>query len=208
MTRMRPFFPKEDYIVSCSYLEIYMERVNDLLSDDGKGGPVQNLPVKEDAQKGFFVPGLEEKIVTSAEEVLSLIARSSRSHVVFILKIESQNEAGFEGGSGPPGSNSAGVPTTTKLGKLNLVDLAGNERVALASAGTEDAKKIAEEGKVINTSLFFLSECISKLAARAATKGGKKALDAIHVPYRDSKLTRILQVGGEGTGGEASRWAA
>ncbi|CEL95675.1 unnamed protein product [Vitrella brassicaformis CCMP3155] len=198
-----------EYLVRCAYVEIYMERVNDLFQDgpDGENSPMENLQVKEDPGKGFYVVGLAEKIVGNADDVLELLRRaekkrrfartnfndvSSRSHVVFIMIIETSSEVGA----------GAEKSTITKAGRLNLVDLAGNEKVSQAAAGTGGAqeKKTMDEGKRINQSLFFLSEVIGKLSARAeiiqkkgSAKAAQRELESLYVPYRDSKLTRLLQ---------------
>lgn len=171
-----------EYLVRMSYCELYMERVNDLLRKIGPQS--QNLVVKEDPEgRGFYADGLKEKIVSSADEVLAIFTEaekrrrvahtrynevSSRSHTLLTLCVE------------------CSMPLeVTRIGRLVIVDLAGNERL---EAGTE----YVAESSSINKSLFFLGKVIEKLAARAGR--GTAADDGDHVPFRDSKLTRLLSV--------------
>mmetsp|Transcript_20622 Transcript_20622/g.57405 ORF Transcript_20622/g.57405 Transcript_20622/m.57405 type:complete len:1053 (-) Transcript_20622:94-3252(-) len=190
-------------LVRMSYCELYMERVNDLLRKISPQS--QHLPVKEDAENRgtFYVEGLKEKIVSSSEEVISILATaekrrrvahtkynevSSRSHTLLTMCVECSaplEEA--EGAEALTGDE----PRVTKVSRLILVDLAGNERV---DAGTE----YMAESSSINKSLFFLGKVIEKLSGRARieSEGGDsvEAARAEHVPIRDSKLTRLLSV--------------
>ncbi|XP_061346425.1 kinesin-like protein KIN-7K, chloroplastic isoform X2 [Gastrolobium bilobum] len=167
--------PNREFLLRVSYLEIYNEVVNDLLNPAG-----QNLRIREDAQ-GTFVDGIKEEVVLSPAHALSLIAAgeehrhvgstnfnllSSRSHTIFTLTIESS----------PYGENSEGEAVT--LSQLNLIDLAGSE-----SSKAETTGMRRREGSYINKSLLTLGTVISKLTEDKAS----------HIPYRDSKLTRILQ---------------
>ncbi|XP_056158760.1 kinesin-like protein KIN-7K, chloroplastic isoform X1 [Syzygium oleosum] len=167
--------PNREFLLRVSYLEIYNEVVNDLLNPAG-----QNLRIREDAQ-GTFVEGIKEEVVLSPAHALSLIAAgeehrhvgstnfnllSSRSHTIFTLTIESS----------PCGENSEGEAVT--LSQLNLIDLAGSESSKVEATGVR-----RKEGSYINKSLLTLGTVISKLTDGRAT----------HVPYRDSKLTRLLQ---------------
>uniref|UniRef100_A0A669B3I5 Kinesin-like protein n=2 Tax=Oreochromis TaxID=8139 RepID=A0A669B3I5_ORENI len=137
-----------------------------------------NLSVHEDKHRVPYVKGCTERFVTSPEEVMDVIdegkanrhvavtnmnEHSSRSHSIFLINIKQEN-----------------VETEQKLsGKLYLVDLAGSEKVS--KTGAEGA--VLDEAKNINKSLSALGNVISALAE------GTKS----HVPYRDSKMTRILQ---------------
>lgn len=192
-----------EYLMRVTYVEIYLERVNDLFQDGPKGEsqPLENLDVKEDPKGGFFVVGLAEREVSTVDDVMKLLqsaemkrhfARtnfnetSSRSHTVFTTIMESTLTY-------PDGS------TIVRRGELKLVDLAGNER-ASAAEGVEGAKERQAEGQAINKSLFLLSEVIAKLSKRAeymkkgaADKAEKLKRDMMHIPWRDSKLTRLLQ---------------
>ncbi|KAI3471517.1 hypothetical protein Pfo_028167 [Paulownia fortunei] len=167
--------PSREFLLRVSYLEIYNEVVNDLLNPAG-----QNLRIREDAQ-GIFVEGVKEEVVLSPAHALSLIAageehrhvgstnfniQSSRSHTIFTLTIESS----------PCGENCEGEAVT--LSQLNLIDLAGSESSRAETTGLR-----RKEGSYINKSLLTLGTVISKLT------DGK----SMHVPYRDSKLTRLLQ---------------
>ncbi|XP_019440803.1 PREDICTED: kinesin-like protein KIN-7K, chloroplastic isoform X2 [Lupinus angustifolius] len=167
--------PNREFLLRVSYLEIYNEVVNDLLNPAG-----QNLRVREDAQ-GTFVEGIKEEVVLSPAHALSLIAAgeehrhvgstnfnllSSRSHTIFTLTIESS----------PCGENCEGEAVT--LSQLNLIDLAGSE-----SSKAETTGMRRREGSYINKSLLTLGTVISKLTEENPS----------HIPYRDSKLTRLLQ---------------
>ncbi|GAB68322.1 kinesin [Plasmodium cynomolgi strain B] len=191
----------KEFLMSVTYLEVYMERVNDLLQEGYRGGATENLDVKEDPKRGFVVVGVQEETVTSIDEVMLLVAKaeqrrhisqtnfnetSSRSHTIFTVILES-NQVLSDGTS------------INKRGELKIVDLAGNERAGRAAEGIENAKTLIEEGKAINKSLFVLSEVISKLSkrAQAIAAGDEKKIkkiqeDLVFIPWRDSKLTRIL----------------
>ncbi|KAH7681079.1 Plus-end-directed kinesin ATPase protein [Dioscorea alata] len=167
--------PGREFLLRVSYLEIYNEVINDLLDPIG-----QNLRIREDSQ-GTYVEGIKEEVVLSPAHALSLIASgeehrhvgsnnfnllSSRSHTIFTLTIESS----------PSGENHGEEDVT--LSQLNLIDLAGSE-----SSKTETTGLRRKEGSYINKSLLTLGTVISKLTDGKAT----------HIPYRDSKLTRLLQ---------------
>jgi hypothetical protein len=196
------------YCLSCSYQEIYNEQVFDLLADS----PGHVLPVCEDPHKGFYVKGLSEHVVSSKDEILKYIAigeaarryaattmnhHSSRSHTIFQLHVTSlmtpphsaQDDSSH---SGSPGSESAFAESITTESVLNFVDLAGSERVSSLQEVPSDKRKgrgsietLVQEGKHINTSLFYLCQVISRLA--------DKASEGEHVPYRNSNLTKILR---------------
>ncbi|KAJ6789324.1 hypothetical protein PWT90_01064 [Aphanocladium album] len=162
-----------EYTVRVSYMEIYMERIRDLLAPQN-----DNLPVHEEKNRGVYVKGLLEIYVSSVQEVYEVMRRggnaravaatnmnqeSSRSHSIFVITITQKN---VETGS-------------AKSGQLFLVDLAGSEKVGKTGASGQTL----EEAKKINKSLSALGMVINALT------DGKSS----HVPYRDSKLTRILQ---------------
>uniref|UniRef100_A0A673AUJ8 Kinesin-like protein n=1 Tax=Sphaeramia orbicularis TaxID=375764 RepID=A0A673AUJ8_9TELE len=162
-----------EFHIKVSYFEIYLDKIRDLL-DVSK----TNLAVHEDKNRVPFVKGCTERFVSSPEEVMDVIdegkanrhvavtnmnEHSSRSHSIFLINIKQEN-----------------VETEMKLsGKLYLVDLAGSEKVS--KTGAEGS--VLDEAKNINKSLSALGNVI------AALSEGKKT----HVPYRDSKMTRILQ---------------
>jgi len=183
------------YLVRVSYLQIYNEQISDLLKPDRS-----NLAIREEKKRGLFVEGLSEWVVRSPGEAMSLVhegaARratgatrinelSSRSHAIFIITTEScelsQEPVSPAKASPMGGRGYAAKPKKVQVGKLNLVDLAGSERVNVTGA----AGKRLEECKMINQSLSALGKVISCLTGPS---GPQK-----HIPYRDSKLTRILQ---------------
>ncbi|KAL4200409.1 hypothetical protein AMTRI_Chr03g56360 [Amborella trichopoda] len=166
------------FTCKCSFLEIYNEQILDLLDPSST-----NLQIREDAKKGVYVENITEFEVNSARDVLQQLVQgaanrkvaatnmnhaSSRSHSVFTCVIESKWEA-------------QGV-THHRFARLNLVDLAGSERQKSSGAEGERLK----EATNINKSLSTLGLVIMNLVN---ISNGK----SLHVPYRDSKLTFLLQ---------------
>ncbi|CAG8638083.1 13701_t:CDS:10 [Rhizophagus irregularis] len=162
-----------EYTVKVSYMEIYMEKIRDLLNPQN-----DNLPIHEEKNRGVYVKGLLEVYVSSVQEVYEVMKRggnarivaytnmnaeSSRSHSIFVITVNQKN---LNDGS-------------VKSGKLSLVDLAGSEKVGKTGASGQTL----EEAKKINKSLSALGMVINALTDGKST----------HIPYRDSKLTRILQ---------------
>ena len=162
-----------EYTVKVSYMEIYMEKIRDLLVPQN-----DNLPVHEEKSRGVYVKGLLEIYVSSVREVYEVMRRgglarmtaatnmnqeSSRSHSIFCITVAQKN---METGS-------------AKSGQLFLVDLAGSEKVGKTGASGQTL----EEAKKINKSLSALGMVINSLTDSKSS----------HIPYRDSKLTRILQ---------------
>ncbi|KAJ1722560.1 hypothetical protein LPJ53_003020 [Coemansia erecta] len=162
-----------EYLVKASYMEIYMERIRDLLNPNEA-----QLPIHEDKVNGVYVKGLVEIFVNKIEEVYEVMrlgaknrvvaftnmnAESSRSHSIFQITVEQKDT----------------VNGKTKIGRLFLVDLAGSEKVGKTGA----TGQTLEEAKKINKSLSALGMVINALTDGKST----------HIPYRDSKLTRILQ---------------
>ncbi|XP_003962317.2 kinesin-like protein KIF3C [Takifugu rubripes] len=167
----------QKYLVRSSYLEIYQEEIRDLLCKDNN----KKLELKESPDFGVYVKDLTSvvtKNVTEIEHVMTIGSqsrsvgftnmneRSSRSHAIFLITVECSEE-------GPDGQDHI------RVGKLNMVDLAGSERQSKTGA---KGKRLKEATK-INLSLSALGNVISALVDRKST----------HVPYRDSKLTRLLQ---------------
>jgi len=165
------------YLVHASYLEIYNEDVRDLLGEDVK----KKLDLKEHPDKGVYVHNISLHAVSNTAECEALMVRgwssratgatkmnaeSSRSHSIFTINIEMLD-------TGATGNEHI------RKGKLNLVDLAGSERQSKTEASGERLK----EATKINLSLSALGNVISALV------DGKSK----HIPYRDSKLTRLLQ---------------
>lgn len=162
-----------EFTVKVSYCEIYMEKIKDLIDPSRK-----NLKVHEDKLKGVYIGDLSESYVSCDSEVYDLMkfgnenrevgytdmnAGSSRSHAIFIVSIFQTNTKNL----------------SSKVGKLYLVDLAGSEKVGKTGA----SGKRLEEAKTINKSLTVLGQVINNLTDGKST----------HIPYRDSKLTRVLQ---------------
>ncbi|XP_076869779.1 kinesin heavy chain-like isoform X2 [Brachyhypopomus gauderio] len=162
-----------EFHIKVSYFEIYLDKIRDLL-DVSK----TSLTVHEDKNRVPYVKGCTERFVSSPEEVMDVIdegkanrhvavtnmnEHSSRSHSIFLIRIKQEH-----------------LDTAHKrMGKLYLVDLAGSEKVSKTGA----AGSVLDEAKNINKSLSALGNVISALAEGTKT----------HVPYRDSKMTRILQ---------------
>ncbi|XP_075069218.1 kinesin-like protein KIF13A isoform X3 [Mixophyes fleayi] len=174
----------QTFKVEVSYMEIYNEKVRDLL--DPKGSR-QSLKVREHKVLGPYVDGLSQLAVTKFEDIESLMSEgnksrtvaatnmneeSSRSHAVFNIIV---TQTLFDHQSGNSGE---------RVSKVSLVDLAGSERVSKTGAAGERLK----EGSNINKSLTTLGLVISSLADQAVGKGKNK-----FVPYRDSVLTWLLK---------------
>ena len=176
------------YVVKGSFVEIYQEKLKDLLyTDDHKGSTSTKPPllIRHDTSpggKGIYVTGVHERMLLTTQDVLTLLedgmktrtvgstnmnATSSRSHAVLSLLISCQDADDVEG-------------YTRTVAKLHLVDLAGSER-AKATGATGARLK---EGASINKSLAALGNVVNSLTSK-----GKRS----HTPYRDSKLTRLLQ---------------
>ncbi|XP_047542256.1 kinesin-like protein KIF3A isoform X1 [Vanessa atalanta] len=167
----------EKFLVCVTYLEIYNEEVRDLLGNN----PHQSLEVKERPDIGVFVKDLTGYVVHNADELEKIMAvgnknrhigatamniESSRSHAIFSITVEN-SKRGSDG------------KMHVKMGKLHLVDLAGSERQSKTQAtGTR-----LKEATKINQSLSVLGNVISALVDGKST----------HIPYRNSKLTRLLQ---------------
>ncbi|KAJ7533748.1 hypothetical protein O6H91_13G062700 [Diphasiastrum complanatum] len=169
------------YQCRCSFLEIYNEQITDLLDPTQK-----NLQIREDVKVGVYVDNLTEEFVTKTEDVINLLLKglanrrvgatimnneSSRSHSVFTCAIDCRFKSISDGMS------------SVRSSRINLVDLAGSERQRQTGAAGERLK----EAGSINRSLSQLGNLINILAEVA--QSGKQR----HIPYRDSKLTFLLQ---------------
>ncbi|KAM2565365.1 hypothetical protein TB1_008008 [Malus domestica] len=183
-----------EYSVKVTFLELYNEEITDLLAPEElnrvslEDKQKKQLPLMEDGKGGVLVRGLEEEIVTSANEIFTLLERgsskrrtaetllnkqSSRSHSLFSITIHIK-EATPEG------------EELIKCGKLNLVDLAGSENISRSGAREVQfsltVQGRAREAGEINKSLLTLGRVINALVEHLG-----------HIPYRDSKLTRLLR---------------
>ncbi|KAK9451845.1 P-loop containing nucleoside triphosphate hydrolase protein [Limtongia smithiae] len=168
---------QSEYSVKCSFIELYNEELRDLISkeDDKK------VKIFEDSsKKGIIIQGMEESFIKTAAEGLKILQDgsikrqvaatkcndlSSRSHSVFTVTVHVKEMTG-------------GGEEFVRIGKLNLVDLAGSENISRSGA----ENKRAREAGMINQSLLTLGRVINALVDRSS-----------HIPYRESKLTRLLQ---------------
>uniref|UniRef100_A0A8C6S563 Kinesin-like protein n=1 Tax=Neogobius melanostomus TaxID=47308 RepID=A0A8C6S563_9GOBI len=168
----------KQYLVRASYLEIYLEEIRDLLDPNHAN---TRLELRENPDTGVYVRDLTSCVCKSIKEIEEVMnmgnqvravgatdmnEHSSRSHALFLITVECSQP-------GPDGRKHI------RVGRLNLVDLAGSERQAKTGVQGERLKEAAK----INLSLSALGNVISALA------DGRSG----HVPYRDSKLTRLLQ---------------
>jgi hypothetical protein len=175
---------RKQFLVRASYIEIYNEDVRDLMSDN----PKARCEIKEDPERGVFIKGVTNTEVTTVQQLNILMnegnknrsvgatlmnADSSRSHSLFTVTIETAEPQIIQGRE----------EMKIRQGKLNLVDLAGSERQSKTQAVGQRLK----EATKINLSLSALGNVIEALVKVANGDKGR------HIPYRDSKLTRLLQ---------------
>lgn len=176
--------PSIQFLVTVSYFEIYNEVIFDLLdpTDRKKRSSKGGLEIKEHPALGVYVKGLQEIVVDHAAKLSSIVdqgmrnrtvastqmnADSSRSHSVFMITVHQKDEEDA---------------SKNIFAKINLVDLAGSERVKSTGATGATLK----EGANINKSLSSLGNVINALVEAGKGK-------AVFIPYRNSKLTRVLQ---------------
>ena len=194
-------FNDREYKLKFWYLEIYNENIRDLLKFFGRNNSNSNLDetsntvnntnndcldLREDPERGIIVNGITEVNVSNSKDMLKILKRgnrnrtqeatvvnetSSRSHALLQVSIEYKDK-------------NSGINVEIKYSKLSLVDLAGSER----ASATQNRGIRLIEGANINRSLLTLGNCINALCD-ANTKGIKKP----YIPYRDSKLTRLLK---------------
>jgi len=173
-----------DYVVdvSLSFLEIYNEEIRDLLAPSDAYRPKGGLAMREDDKRRITVAGLTEVIPKDAEEVKSIVmagnerrtqspthanATSSRSHAILQINVTQS-------------PRTADVTEGRTMATLSIIDLAGSER----ASATRNMGKRMVEGANINKSLLALGNCINALC---------EARGRAHIPYRNSKLTRLLK---------------
>ncbi len=174
----------KEYNIRLWYLEIYNEVLRDLLPNSKEEETVE---LREDPIKGITLSGINEMNVKSGKDIMFQLRKgnkkrttestnandtSSRSHAILQLMVEHKDKT-------------SGTEAEVRMGKLSLIDLAGSER---ASATLNKGIRLIE-GANINRSLLTLGNCINALSD-ANEKGNSKA----YIPYRDSKLTRLLKV--------------
>jgi len=173
-------YENRNYIIKLWYIEIYNENIRDLLVNNN-----ENLELREDPNKGIIINNVTEIITNSSEDILNLLKMgnknrtteetnanetSSRSHAILNIMVSYKEKNLAEN-------------KEIKYAKLNLIDLAGSERASV----TKNKGMRLIEGANINKSLLTLGNCINALSEKSE-KGSK-----IYVPYRDSKLTRLLK---------------
>ncbi|XP_021939592.1 kinesin-like protein KIF21A isoform X2 [Zootermopsis nevadensis] len=191
--------PAPEFKIVAQFMELYNEDIIDLFDHSrgqyaGKGG----IKIHEDASGGIYVMGVTMKPIMSAEDALQCLrmgalsrttastqmnSQSSRSHAIFTLHIKQQwmvKVENVDDGDCVVATDPSSEFETLSA-KFHFVDLAGSERLKRTGATGERAK----EGISINCGLLALGNVISAL--------GDKSRKALHVPYRDSKLTRLLQ---------------
>jgi len=174
------------FVIKASYLEIYNEKVIDLLNPGAKRSNltvrwnkrsrafvVDNLFSIECGELDDLVAVLEEGLKNRAIGTHNMNEHSSRSHTILTVHIHSEEKASNEENNGV---------YITRHGKINFVDLAGSEM----TKKTKSEGKTLEEANNINKSLMVLGYCIAQLSSQ------KKQDKAVHIPYRDSKLTKLL----------------
>ena len=180
-------YSDREYKLKLWYLEIYNENIRDLLKFTNPNNTNDEyLDLREDPTKGIIVNNITELNVTSSEDILKILKKgnrnrtqestganetSSRSHAILQINIEYYEK-------------NQGINVEIKYSKLSLIDLAGSER----ASATQNRGIRLIEGANINRSLLTLGNCINALCD-AVNKGIKKP----YIPYRDSKLTRLLK---------------
>ncbi|EAS00562.2 kinesin motor catalytic domain protein (macronuclear) [Tetrahymena thermophila SB210] len=192
--------PNNQFLLRCSYVEIYTDFVYDLLKPFDK--LTETLQIGEDYNKEFFIKGAVEEIVSSIDEILQLLKYgeynrhytstamnhvSSRSHTIFRLYVRAMPKDLTNGNQG----------ITESI--LNFVDLAGSEKISIHHTNSKSSNNLIAgnnsnvnsqlkerqiESKTINKSLFFLTQVIS-----LKSQGKQES----HIPYRNSPLTKILR---------------
>ncbi|XP_067137573.1 kinesin-like protein KIF21A isoform X2 [Centruroides vittatus] len=200
-----------EFKVNAQFMELYNEEIFDLLDparELDERGKKTHIKIHEDARGGIYTVGVTTRTVMSVEETLQCLkvgalsrttastqmnAQSSRSHAIFTLHIKQQRIVKLKNGGGhmviedleeDEGVDGVDEPLNefeTLTAKFHFVDLAGSERLKRTGATGERAK----EGISINCGLLALGNVISAL--------GDKSRKVTHIPYRDSKLTRLLQ---------------
>lgn len=173
-----------EFKVSCTYMEIYNEKIFDLLQDLSNPDTASDYTiVEEPGGRGVFVRGLTEVEVANENEALNLLfsgelarttathklnRKSNRSHSIFTIYVQQRQRSG--------------VSEKVTHSKLHLIDLAGSERIKKTMEGSDEDGVLKRESMNINQSLTYLEQCVIALAKKGA-----------HVPYRQSKLTNILK---------------
>uniref|UniRef100_A0A8I3P8G1 Kinesin family member 21B n=2 Tax=Canis lupus familiaris TaxID=9615 RepID=A0A8I3P8G1_CANLF len=193
-----------EFKVSAQFLELYNEEILDLFDstrDPDARHRRSNIKIHEDGNGGIYTTGVTSRLINSQEELIQCLkqgalsrttastqmnVQSSRSHAIFTIhvcqmRVCTQPEPVNEAVTGLPEGTAPTSEYETLTAKFHFVDLAGSERLKRTGATGERAK----EGISINCGLLALGNVISAL--------GDQSKKVVHVPYRDSKLTRLLQ---------------
>ncbi|XP_075384924.1 kinesin-like protein KIF21B isoform X3 [Tenrec ecaudatus] len=193
-----------EFKVSAQFLELYNEEILDLFDstrDPDARHRRSNIKIHEDANGGIYTTGVTSRLINTQEELIQSLkqgalsrttastqmnVQSSRSHAIFTIhlcqmRLCSQPDLVNEAVAGLPEGTAPTNEYETLTAKFHFVDLAGSERLKRTGATGERAK----EGISINCGLLSLGNVISAL--------GDQSKKVVHVPYRDSKLTRLLQ---------------
>uniref|UniRef100_A0A8C1LFL4 Kinesin family member 21B n=1 Tax=Cyprinus carpio TaxID=7962 RepID=A0A8C1LFL4_CYPCA len=191
--------PLPEFKVSAQFLELYNEEILDLFDstrDPEARGRKSNIKIHEDGSGGIYTTGVTSRLVSSEEELLQCLklgalsrttastqmnAQSSRSHAIFTIHLCQMRVCPQLQMNGVSDGSISQPEYETLTAKFHFVDLAGSERLKRTGATGERAR----EGISINCGLLALGNVISAL--------GDQSKKAGHVPYRDSKLTRLLQ---------------
>ncbi|XP_043861254.1 kinesin-like protein KIF21B isoform X1 [Dromiciops gliroides] len=196
--------PGPEFKVSAQFLELYNEEILDLFDstrDPDSRHRKSNIKIHEDANGGIYTTGVTSRLISSQEELIQCLkqgalsrttastqmnVQSSRSHAIFTIHLCQMRVCARPDlvNGDVPGLPDGATPTNeyeTLTAKFHFVDLAGSERLKRTGATGERAK----EGISINCGLLALGNVISAL--------GDQSKKVVHVPYRDSKLTRLLQ---------------
>lgn len=175
------YFTDREFLIRVSYLEVYNEQIKDLLNTE----PTQ-IKIQYDSKLGTVLSGVMEQVVLNAQQVIALLKagdahrhvgntdmneKSSRAHTLLKIIVESKKRC-----------DSMDIPVQVSV--LNLVDLAGSENAKMTNSTGDRAR----EAKCINQSLLTLSVIIQRLSNEKSGASFKQ-----YLPYRDSKLTRLLQ---------------
>ncbi|XP_077013480.1 kinesin-like protein KIF21B isoform X2 [Tamandua tetradactyla] len=193
-----------EFKVSAQFLELYNEEILDLFDstrDPDARHRRSNVKIHEDPNGGIYTTGVTSRLIHSQEELVQCLkqgalsrttastqmnVQSSRSHAIFTIhlcqmRVCTQPDLVTEAVTGLPEGSAPASEYETLTAKFHFVDLAGSERLKRTGATGERAK----EGISINCGLLALGNVISAL--------GDQSKKVVHVPYRDSKLTRLLQ---------------
>ncbi|KAM4061739.1 kinesin motor domain-containing protein [Hirsutella rhossiliensis] len=195
-----------EFSLSISYLEIYNEKIFDLLNtprEEGLRGNVrqEEIKLREDSKRGVYATPLKEEIVQSPVQLLEVISRgnkarrtastefnnrSSRGHAIIQIIVESHEPVPGGSAGSMELTRSGPFPIGARVSTLSLIDLAGSEKAA-------ESKERRQEGGHIKKSLLTLGTVIARLSGRKKDRGEGYYKEGRYIPYRQSKLTRLLQ---------------